>query len=133
MNKTVETISIGHSFGQKRVLENIQITLEKGEIFGLLGPSGAGKTTLIKILTGQLVPTSGESSILGIPSSELRGDDYRKIGIMMEQFGLYERLNCYDNLSLFARIYGIPREKILPALEKVGLSDARKTAAANLS
>ncbi len=133
MNKTVEVKNIGHSFGPKRVLGDVSMTLEKGEIFGLLGPSGAGKTTLIKILTGQLIPSSGESSVLGIRSGELRGEDYRQIGIMMEQFGLYERLSCYDNLSLFARIYGISREKILPALAKVGLSGAKKTAAANLS
>ena len=133
MNKTVEARNIGHSFGAKRVLEDVNITLEKGQIFGLLGPSGAGKTTLIKILTGQLMPSSGDSSILGIRSIGLRGADYKQVGIMMEQFGLYERLNCYDNLSLFARIYGISKGKILPALDKVGLTDARKTAAANLS
>jgi len=133
VNKTVETRNIGHSFGQKRILEDVNITLEKGEIFGLLGPSGAGKTTLIKILTGQLIPSSGESSVLGIRSGDLRGEDYRQIGIMMEQFGLYERLSCYDNLSLFARIYGIPKEKILPALGKVDLSGAKRTLAANLS
>ncbi len=133
MNKTVEAKNIGHSFGTRQVLRDVSVTLEKGEIFGLLGPSGAGKTTLIKILTGQLAPSSGESSVLGIRSGDLRDEDYRQIGIMMEQFGLYDRLSCFDNLSLIARIYGIPQETILPALGKLGLAGAKRTLAANLS
>lgn len=133
MSNAVETRHIGHSFAQKQVLEDVNIAIGTGEIFGLLGPSGAGKTTLIKILTGQLIPSTGESSILGTASTKLRGEEHKQVGIMMEQFGLYERLNCYDNLLLFAKIYGVSRENIRLALEKVGLAGAMKTAASDLS
>lgn len=120
-------------FDKKQVLDHINLTIPKGEIFGLLGPSGAGKTTMIKILTGQLTATSGTSSINGIPSDALCGTDYKKFGIMMDNFGVYERFNCFENLKVFAKIYGISNSEIYQALEQVGLKDAAKTPASGLS
>lgn len=124
--------NVSKSFSSKKILKGINMDVKKGEIFGLLGPSGAGKTTLIKILTGQL-KAEGDISILGINPQSLKGDDYRKIGIMMDSFGVYERLSCIDNLRTFADIYGIPQDKVLATLEDVGLKDAAKTAAGKLS
>ena len=115
------------------MLNNISMDVGRGEILGLLGPSGAGKTTLIKILTGQLKPTGGTALVFGKISSSLTGDDYSRIGMMMDNFGLYDRMNCYDNLLFFAKLYGIPKAEILEALDRVELSDARKTAASDLS
>ena len=77
-----------HRFGEKEVLSDINFRIKKGMIFGLLGPSGAGKTTIIKILTGQLRATVGEAVLLGKKSSTLTGADYNDIGIMMDNFGL---------------------------------------------
>lgn len=133
MKTVIDVRNIKHNFGEKVVLDNVNFQISKGEIFGLLGPSGAGKTTLIKILTGQLRPATGESTILEKESVKLTGNDYRKIGIMMDNFGLYERLNCYDNLKFYTMINGIPAERIDEVLEKVGLKDARKTMVSNLS
>ncbi len=124
--------NVRKSFSCKDILKGINMDVKKGEIFGLLGPSGAGKTTLIKILTGQL-KAEGDISILGMNPQSLKGDDYRKIGIMMDSFGVYERLSCIDNLRTFADIYGIPQDKVLATLEDVGLKDAAKTAAGKLS
>ena len=129
----IEKKNRGHKFGQKNVLENINLEIGKGEILGLLGPSGAGKTTLIKILTGQLKPSSGAAFVFGKDSKELSGADYCRIGMMMDNFGLYERMNCYDNLLFFAKIYGVPKNRIDEVLKRVGLQDAKKTLASNLS
>lgn len=124
---------ITKAFCERTVLDNISVNIKKGEIFGLLGPSGAGKTTLIKILTGQLKAENGTSIINGVDSQKLTGKDYSSFGIMMDNFGVYERLSCFENLKIFARIYGIGNDKIHKALEAVGLSEAKKTAASNLS
>lgn len=133
MENTISLHEITKVFGDCKVLDNITLEVKKGEIFGLLGPSGAGKTTLIKILTGQLKAESGSSVINGLDSRKLTGKDYRSFGIMMDDFGVYERLSCFENLKIFARIYGIGNDKIHAALEAVGLADAKKTPASNLS
>ena len=133
MNRAILTDNITKSFGEKRVLDGISFEVGKGEIFGLLGPSGAGKTTLIKILTGQLKAEKGSSVINDKNSAELKGRDYLSFGIMMDNFGLYERLSCFENLKVFARLYGLGNDSIHKALEDVGLSNAEKTSAAKLS
>ena len=133
MNSMVELSGIVQKFGNHEVLKDISLTIEKGEIFGLLGPSGAGKTTLIKIVTGQLKPTEGNAVTNGKNAVGLRGSEYRRIGMMMDGLGLYGRLSCYDNLKLFTKIYGISESRIHEVLEKVGLSEAEKRPAEKLS
>ncbi len=71
--------------------------------------------------------------ICGKPSAQLTGKDYCRIGMMMDNFGLYERLSCYDNLLFFTKIYGISKQKITEVLERVGLAEAKKTLVSNLS
>ena len=133
MENSISIRNITKAFGEKKVLDNISLKIGKGEIFGLLGPSGAGKTTLIKILTGQLKAENGTSIINGVDSQKLTGKDYSRFGIMMDNFGVYDRLSCFDNLKIFARVYDIGNDRINKALEAVGLSEAKKTAASNLS
>ncbi len=133
MENAIKIQEIEQIFGEKTVLKNINMEIAKGEIIGLLGPSGAGKTTLIKILTGQLKPTKGKAWVFGKEATTLTGKDYRKIGMMMDNFGLYERMSCYDNLLFFSKVYGISKKKIEGALERVGLLEAKKTLASNLS
>ena len=133
MEKVIEAKDICKSFGEKKVLDGISFTVGRGEICGLLGPSGAGKTTLIKILTGQTKADCGEALVNGINSRELTGRECRQFGIMMDNFGLYERLSCFDNLKVFAGIYGIGKSRIYEILEAVGLSDSAKKAAFELS
>lgn len=121
------------SFSGKNVLLGIDFEIGRGEIFGLLGPSGAGKTTLIKILTGQLTFDNGEVVVFDKKVESLSGEDKKNIGIMMDQFGVYERLSSIDNLKIFADIYGVPHKKIKSTLEEVGLGDAGGKPASALS
>lgn len=124
---------ITHRFGEKEVLRDISLSVRKGEILGLLGPSGAGKTTLIKIITGQLVPTSGTVELAGYDMCNPDTAIYRRIGMMMDDCGLYERLSCYDNLRLYADLYRVEHDRIREVLEWVGLYADRKCPAQKLS
>lgn len=129
----IKCTDIHKRFNGKEVLSGINIEIPDGNIFGLLGPSGAGKTTLIKIITGQLEFEKGSVTILDKNVDELTGSDRRNIGIMMDWFGLYERFSCIDNLKVFADIYGVSYSKIKETLELVGLGDSMKKSASNLS
>jgi len=124
---------IKKAFDDREVLCDISFHIPPGEIFGLLGPSGSGKTTLIKILTGQLPPSDGKSAILSTPSESLTMLQRRSIGIMMDEFGVYERLSCLDNLKVFSKLYGLNRGEILKTLEAVGLPDCARVPAKKLS
>ncbi|MEY8265230.1 ABC transporter ATP-binding protein [Lachnospiraceae bacterium 64-25] len=132
MEYAIEMNHIVQRFGEKEVLKGIDLKVARGEIFGLLGPSGAGKTTLIKILTGQLCQTGGEAVLLGSDTKHAQ-NIHRRLGMMMDNFGLYERLSVSDNLKLFAAIYGVSRVKMDEALKKVGLYKDKKCPAMKLS
>ena len=136
MKKNIlEINNIDFSYGKKRVLNNISLSVEEGEIFGLLGPSGAGKTTLIKMLIGLLSATSGNIAILGKELDKKIDESFPSFGMVLDNDGLYDRLNCYDNLELYARIYSISNRKkvINDLLEKVGLIESSKKSVSNLS
>ncbi len=131
--KAIAIERVRHHFGEKEVLKGITLSADQGEIIGLLGPSGAGKTTLIKIITGQLTPSEGSVLLAGYDMSHPSGEVYREIGMMMDDFGVYERLTCYDNLKLYADIYRIDADRIREVLEWVGLYEDRKYLAEKLS
>lgn len=192
----VEIRDVSHSFGDKSVLCRVSLSVQKGEILGLLGPSGAGKTTLVSILTGQLRPDAGSVWIGGVPLWEERKETDRKgsgsgtagrkgcgyriahrkesgsrttsrkgcgyriayrkesgsgtagsragrqgsappavpsIGVMMDNWGLYDRLSVYENLRFYAGLLRIDRDRIDEVLEKTDLTAARKIPVGNLS
>ncbi len=132
-NIPIDIQNVSHSYGESKVLQGIELQIGKREIFGLLGPSGAGKTTLIKILTGQLKQTEGKAFLLKEDTEKLSNEAYQRLGIMLENLGLYERLSCYDNLKVFADIYGVEKEAVEEVLEHVGLYEAKKRAAKDIS
>lgn len=129
----IQCADVYKSYDQRPVLSGVTFEIPDGQIFGFLGPSGAGKTTLIKILTGQLPFDSGVVRILGKDVKALIGADRKQIGVMMDEFGVYERLSCVDNLKIFADIYGVPHRRVGEALAMVGLADEGRTGAMNLS
>ena len=121
------------SYADNEVIKGISFEIEKGHIFGLLGPSGAGKTTLIKILTGQLAYESGSVTVMGKEPFRLSGKEKKNFGIMMDSFGLYERFTCGENLAVFADMYSVPHSRVKEVLSEVGLEDAYNRPAADLS
>lgn len=133
MRPLLQALGICRRFGEKTVLDGISLSVSPGEIFGLLGPSGAGKTTLIRILTGQLRQNSGTALLLGTDTRQLTDAQRRDIGAMMDSFGLYERLPVRDNLQLFASLFHLPKDAWKSALQEVGLADAAGVPAGRLS
>jgi ABC-2 type transport system ATP-binding protein len=126
MDYAITMSNIRKSFGAKQVINDVSIRIEQGELIGFLGPSGAGKTTIIKILTGQLKQNMGTANILGRDSTTLNHEIYSQIGIVSDNSGLYETMNAYDNLALFAKILNSDKSRITMLLEKVGLKDHAK-------
>lgn len=113
----------------KIALDNISFSVKKGEILGIIGPSGVGKTTLLKILTGQLLPDSGQFDILGEKISQ---KTYENLGIMMSD-GLYETLSIKYNLQLFAEIFNINSKRVDQLLKITDLYELRNKKVAKLS
>ncbi|MGX7419908.1 ABC transporter ATP-binding protein [Carnobacterium gallinarum] len=129
----IEMTHISKIFGERKALKDITISVHAGEILGFLGPSGAGKTTTIKILTGQLVQTGGIGRLLNQDTSKLTEKIYSQIGIVTDNSGLYEKLSVYDNLLFFAKLLNVKKERIDYLLEKVGLANDQKKIVEKLS
>ena len=113
----IQMNNIVKRFGSQTVLSDVTFEAKDKEIFGLMGPSGAGKTTIINIFTRQLDADGGTFST---------GVEMLETGLMLDADGLYVRLSCLENLNIFTEIYGIPRKKSLETLRNVGLEDAAK-------
>lgn len=129
----IDISNLSKSFSHHIALEQVSMIIAKGEIFGFLGPSGAGKTTTINILTGQMRPDSGSAKILGKDSQHISSTDLRQIGIMSDTVGFYEKLSVWDNLTFFANFHRVPMTEVENLLKKLDLYDARKSKAEALS
>ncbi|WP_455450445.1 ABC transporter ATP-binding protein [Streptococcus salivarius] len=131
--QVIKADNLGKSFGSFKAISSLTFEVNKGEILGFLGPSGSGKTTTINILTGQLTPDQGQSSILGKSSTNLNEEDLTNIGLITENSGYYEKLSLYDNLLFFAKLYDVPQGDLDDLMKRVGLYNRRKTLAEKLS
>ena len=133
-NKVVETRKLTKIFldfwGRKKktALRALDIHVEEGEIFGLLGPNGSGKTTTIKLLLGLLYPTEGEALVLGKPTTDVRKNEY--IGYLPEESYLYRFLTAEETLDFYGRLFDIEpaerRRRAAELIERVGLQRDRK-------
>ena len=127
-------LSLSHvskRFKTELALKDINMTLRQGEILGFLGPSGAGKTTTIKIITGQLRQTSGEARLLD--SANIDESIYENIGVVSDSSGIYKKMTVWQNLAVFARIWKVPRERVEQVLAQVGLAEHKNKPAGKLS
>lgn len=126
---------LSKSFGDKRVVDQFDITVPKGAIYGFLGPNGSGKTTTIRMLCGLLTPDAGEGTCLGFDVRRQADKIKEQVGYMTQKFSYYEDLSIRENLDFVARMYEVDRRRarVDAALLELGLSDRQKQLAGSLS
>ena len=136
-NLMVVMRGVSRAFDGRRVVDAIDLTVPRGTILGIIGPSGAGKTTTIRMLTGALSPTEGEIRVLGVEPRRFRRRDRERIGYMPQLFMLYRDLTAGENVDFVASLFGLlwrkRRQRVREVLKIVGLWDARKRQAGKLS
>ena len=109
----IEMHGLGRSFGKVRAVDALDLAIARGEIFGLVGPDGAGKTTTLRLLAAILDPTRGRAAVAGFDTVRQSEAIKRRIGYMAQQFSLYGDLSVSENLDFFADIYGVRgRERV---------------------
>lgn len=131
----IDVRGVTKNFDGKTVIDRIAIRVERGEIYGFLGPNGSGKTTFIRMLCGLLKPDGGEGTCLGIDFLTGSREIKTLVGYMTQRFSFYEDLTVAENLDFVARIYGLPGRRALldKALEEHGLAGRRNQLASGLS
>src|SRR5512140_786649 len=116
---TIRAKALSKQFGKLTAVADLSLEIEEGEIFGLVGPDGAGKTTTMRMLTGILEPSAGDAWICDdhiIKDSEALKE---KIAYMPQRFGLYEDLTVMENIDFYADIYGVSAQERKSKLEKL--------------
>lgn len=117
-------------WGRQKVLalKSLDLSIKRGEVFGLLGPNGSGKTTTIKLVLGLLFPTSGQALVFDRDATEVTKNE--RIGYLPEESYLYRFLNAEETLDFYGRLFDmsseVRRERVSALIEKVGLTDARR-------
>ncbi len=136
MNAPVIDVSgLNKHFGAKHVVRDLTLSVNRGEIYGFLGPNGSGKTTSIRMLCGLLTPDSGSGTCLGFDIIRETAAIKREVGYMTQRFSLWEDLTIRENLDFVARMYGMrDRTRVVAeTIESLGLGDRREQLAGELS
>ena len=125
------------TFGSLVAVDGLDLTIDRGEVFGLLGPNGSGKTTTIRMLCGLMEPTAGRAEVAGIDVIADPEGVRRRIGYMSQKFGLYDDLTVAENLRFYASVYGLRGSarstRIAEQLHDLGLDERRHQLAGTLS
>ena len=133
----VETHELTKRFGDFTAVDRLTFSVETGEIFGFLGPDGAGKTTTMRMLMGLIRPTSGSATVLGLDGVEETAKIRKRIGYMSQRFSLYNDLTVAENLNFFGGAYDVRGKKLRmrkeAILEMAGLRGRERELAKNLS
>lgn len=133
----IRTESLSRAFGPVKAVDGLTLTVAEGEIFALVGPDGAGKTTTMRLLTAILDPTSGDAWVAGHHTRREARAVSKAIGYMSQRFGLYPDLTVMENINFYADIYGVLRrgrqEKVEELLAFSSLASFKKRLAGNLS
>lgn len=129
--KVIKANHLSKKFGSFTAVDNISFEVDKGEIFGFLGANGAGKTTAMRMLCGLSKPTSGHGTVAGFDIDKQSEKVKANIGYMSQKFALNEDLKVWENLRLYAGIYGVPKKEIDPRidalLQKLGFDSEKNT------
>jgi ABC-2 type transport system ATP-binding protein len=135
--EAIRTESLTKAFGNLTAVDGLTLSVAEGEIFGLVGPDGAGKTTTMRLLTAIMDPTSGDAWVAGHHTIREAAAVSNAIGYMSQRFGLYPDLTVSENIDFYADIYGVPRrgraEKIERLLSFSNLTPFKKRQAGKLS
>jgi ABC-2 type transport system ATP-binding protein len=133
----VEVHGLRKTFGTMVAIEGLDLTIHRGEVFGLLGPNGSGKTTTIRMLCGLMVPSGGSATVVGFDIVREAEQIRRRIGYMSQRFGLYDDLTVTENLTFYASIYGLHgaerRARVGELLDELGLRERQAQLAGTLS
>lgn len=135
--KVIEIRDLVKKYGNNIAVDNINLSIDEGEIYGLLGPNGAGKSTTINMLCSLLKPNSGSLKIFGVDVQEHNMDVKKKIGLVPQNIAVYKDFTAYENVKFFGELYGLRgnklKESVNKALEFVGLLDVAKDQAKSFS
>jgi daunorubicin resistance ABC transporter ATP-binding subunit len=133
----IAMIDLCKSFGTFKAVDHLSLTVKQGEIFGLLGPNGSGKTTTINMMSGLSVPTSGEVRVMGYDVRHQARQVRQILGAVPQETALYEELSAWTNMDFHADLFGIPRkekkERITKMLELVQLLDRKDSRVSTFS
>jgi ABC-2 type transport system ATP-binding protein len=133
----VRTIALRKVFGALVAVDNLDLDIHRGEVFGLLGPNGSGKTTTIRMLCGLLEPTGGQATVVGIDVAKDPEGVRQRIGYMSQRYGLYDDLTVAENMRFYSSMYGLrgsQRERRVQALlDELGLRPRADQMAGTLS
>ncbi len=133
----IEVVGLAKAFDGTRAVDGIGFSVEAGEIFGLVGPDGAGKTTVLRMLAGVMPPERGRITIDGVDVVADPERAKRHLSYMPQRFGLYEDLTVDENIRFYADLFEIPRrqreEQVVPLLAASGMESFRRRLAGNLS
>ncbi len=125
-NTVLELKNVSKSFGKRKIIDNISLKVNSGEIFGFLGPNGSGKTTTIKMILRLIDSDDGEIKVNGLDNRKQFEQAMECIGAIVENPDMYKYMSGIDNLKLHARIRNIDEKRINEVLEMVGLKDRAK-------
>jgi ABC-2 type transport system ATP-binding protein len=133
----IEMIDLCKTFGSLQAVDHLSLTVQQGEIFGLLGPNGSGKTTTINMISGLSTPTSGQVKVMGYDVRHDARRVHQLLGSVPQETALYEELSAWTNMDFHADLFGIPRkekkERIIKMLELVQLLDRKNSRVSTFS
>lgn len=113
-----EIYGLSKYYDKHQALKDVELSIKEGSLYGLLGPNGSGKSTLIHIISGLMGFESGQCQLLGKDIKYYKKQIQREIGLVPQEYALYEDLKAYENVMLFARLYGMPYKEAQAACEK---------------